>query len=72
MDDEPQAAPAPYPATALDPRAARLRIGLAVALGLLAAGALIALRAAPAPDDAALPLRGAIDARTGQRAAAPR
>jgi hypothetical protein len=25
-----------------------------------------------APDDAALPLRGAIDARTGQRAAAPR
>lgn len=66
------AAPAPYPAEALDPRGARLRAGLAAALALIALGAWLTLRWAPAPDDAALPLRGATDARTGEAAAAAR
>lgn len=66
------AAPAPYPAEPLDPRGLRLRAGIAGALALIALATWITLRLAPAPDDAALPLRGASDARTGQPAAAGR
>lgn len=66
------AAPAPYPAAALDPRGLRLRAALAAALALIALCAWLSLRLAPAPDDAALPLRGATDARTGKPAAAGR